>query len=167
MIKSPTNSQSRAGTSFEDRVLKHLNDLTNAQKSSEERQFLFEKHIEEKLNSYMKDHQSRIQGPSRLTQNQEPYSRPVHGVYQRQHLEPARSIHGVIHRQYQEPARTVHDAIEDFDDFEEFDQNFPIKKLENVEDLEYTVRKDLEFKFLLVNLFFAICSCFVCKTFSF
>lgn len=38
----------------------------------------------------------------------------------------------------------------DYDDYEEFDENFPINKEENVGELELSIRKDLSFKLRLV-----------------
>lgn len=45
----------------------------------------------------------------------------------------------------------------DGDDFEEFDQDFPIKKSTSVEELEWNIRTDLEYKFrLVIELLFSI-----------
>lgn len=58
---------------------------------------------------------------------------------QRQHLEPVRpDFHSP------DPVPLVE---EDFDDF---DENFPIKVKQGVESLEWNIRTDLEFKFSLV-----------------
>lgn len=154
-INPPTKSQ--PVTSFEDKVLKHLNDLSEAQKSSEERQTLFEARMEKKMYAFLNDH-SLMQGPSRSNQNQThewQHQAPVRINDQSRMHGPSRSNHNQTRqRQYHEPAPPVHDAIPDFEDFEEFDQNFPIDKFENVAELEYNIRKDLELKFLLVNLYF-------------
>lgn len=137
LIQSPT----KAAPSFEERVLKHLGDLTNAQKS-------FEARIEKRLDNFEKSHQSQssVQCPNRLHQNQEPI-RSTYDANQRRNMEQPRHIRGEYHMP---PVPTVHDDTHYFEDFEELDQNFPITKPENVEDLEYNTRKDLDFKLLLV-----------------
>jgi len=145
--------------------LKHLNDLTNAQKTFEERQFSFEARIEKKFETFLEDHKSRTQGRIRSTQSQnEDPIRRFRDANQWQNLEPARSarsIPDIIRRQYQEPAQVVYD----FDDFEEFDRNFPKEEKADVEELEYNTRKNLELKFELVKPFFVISICFVSVTF--
>lgn len=155
LIEPPIKLSSQTATSFEDRVMKHLNDLTKAQKSFEERQFSFETRMENKLDAFLND-QSRMQGPSSSTQNQTQWQhkKPVRLNDQSRMLGTSRSSQNENQWQYQEPAHPVHDAIPDLDDFEEFDQNFPIEIFENVAELEYNVRKDLELKFILVILYF-------------
>lgn len=168
-VQPPTILSSQPGTSTEDKFMKHLNDLAKAQKAYEERQSSFETRIEQKLDAFLNDH-LRMQGSSRSIQNQS----------QRQSQENARlndhfrmqssshSTQNQTHQQRQEPAHPVHEAIPDFDDFEEFDQNFPIDEFENVAELENNIRKDLELKFLLVILYFHIYVMFsVCKQFFF
>ncbi|KAJ6642674.1 hypothetical protein Bhyg_07627, partial [Pseudolycoriella hygida] len=41
--------------------------------------------------------------------------------------------------------------VDDFEDFEELDGKFPIRKKRYVEELEYSIRADLEFRFLLLS----------------
>lgn len=41
----------------------------------------------------------------------------------------------------------------DYDDFEDLDENFPIKAKDTVEDFESALRTDLNFKLRLVNYF--------------
>lgn len=152
-IKPPMSSSSQSGTSFEDKIMKHLNDLTKAQKSSEERQARMERILEGFMNAQMPMH---MQAPGRSTQNETQWHhrKPAHLNDQSSMQGPSRSTKIQTHRQHQEPDHPVYEDIPDFDDFEELDQNFPIEKFENVSELEYNVRKDLELKFLLVILYF-------------
>lgn len=66
--------------------------------------------------------------------------------YQSRHNGGIRNEIQIRHREQVSPERYV----DDFEDFEELDQNFPVDRQANVEGLEFNIRKDLEFKFLLV-----------------
>lgn len=123
LIRPATTFSTQNGMSFEERILKDLNDLKRAQKTSEENRLLFEARVEKRLDNFLND-QSRVQGLCGATQ-----------------------IRTQSHHHDSLPVPT---AVEDFEDFEEFDQNFPIERLEYVEELEWSIRKDLEFKFRLV-----------------
>ncbi len=124
--------------SFEDGVLKELRALAENQKS-------FEARIEKRLNNFFND-QSRVQHP--YAQNpyvQNPY---VQHPFVQHSYDVSRNGRR-NHHQQQHPVASA--PIEDLDDFEEFDKNFPIRAHENIEELEWNIRRDLEFKFLLVN----------------
>lgn len=131
--------------SFEDRVLKELCDLKKTQES-------FEARIEKKIETFFNDQlhgngqshmhgngQMRLQGNSQLKMRGNGQSRMHLSRMQYQ----SRQI------QHREPVFPEHCA-DDFDDFEEMDENFPVDILMNVEELELAIRRDLEFKFRLV-----------------
>lgn len=42
-------------------------------------------------------------------------------------------------------------AIDETDDYDDLDENFPIKVPSNIENLEWNIQKDLQFKLRLVN----------------
>lgn len=108
--------------SFEDNILAHLIDLKNAQKKSEEQRLVFESRMVLKMDSFMNNIMLQSQGRS---QNRG----------QTQHLDLCQSS---------DLARFTEE------DFEDLDENFPIILTENVDKLEWDIRQNLEFKFLLV-----------------
>lgn len=150
--EAPEKLSTQPSTAFEDMVKKHLDGLSKVQKSLEERQFSFEERIEKKLDAFFNG-QSHMHGSNSLRQNQ---------THQLQHKDRARlndqsrmmqgpSRSSQNHQLQREKRGHCHDVIPDFDGFEEIDQNFPVEVCENVEELEYNIRKDLELKLILVN----------------
>lgn len=149
------STSSQGGMSFEERVLKELSDLKKAQET-------FEARIEMRIETFFDD-QSRMQGSgqyrmqgnshsqmqengqSRMQANDQPRIQ-----YQNRQYGGFRNEIQIRHREPVSPERYIHD----FEDFEELDQNFPVHIQSNVEVLEYKIRRDLEFKFLLVIYLF-------------
>lgn len=102
--------------------MKHLFDIKNDQKKSEEKRLAFEARMVKKWDIFVND----IMHSQGRNQNRG----------QMQHSEP-------LH---------ADDAVEfTEEDFERLDENFPITLQENVPNFEWDLRKNLEFKFLLVT----------------
>ncbi len=148
-IRPATMITSQIGMSFEERVLKELSDLKKTQQS-------FEARIEKRIETFVNDHsrmqdnsRSRFQGLQGHVSNSGSRMRGNHqsGMqYQSRHYGGIRNEIQIRHREQVSPERYV----DDFEDFEKLDQNFPVDRQANVEGLEFNIRKDLEFKFLLV-----------------
>lgn len=175
-ISTATTASSQVDISFEERVLKELTDLKKTQERFEER---IESRIEHFFNDQTRmqsNSQLHLQGKnnfrfqgtsqsdslgsqSHFQRNEHPRSRLIHhqsyepGKYQQSGMNyPNRQCDGIRngtqtrHREPVSPERYT----DDFEDFEELDKNFPINTKANVEDLELSIRRDLDFKFLLV-----------------
>lgn len=107
-------------TSFEQEVIKHLIDIKNAQKKSEDSRLLFEARMVLKLDA----------GINCIVQSQ--------GQNQNR---------AQMHQPEPEPSDQARFTDEDFD---ELDKHYPIKRELRVENLEQTIRQDLNYKLLLV-----------------
>lgn len=160
----PAVTSPQRGSTFEERVLKELGDLKKTQQS-------FEARIESRIETFINDQtrtqgngQSCLQSSGRFRSHDNGRSRfqgnsqsSVQGNYQSGLQFRSRQYGGtqntvqIRHWEQASPKRYVHD-FEEFEEFEELDRNFPIRSKNTVPDLEFNIRKDLEFKFLLVNL---------------
>ncbi|XP_037034267.1 uncharacterized protein LOC119073068 [Bradysia coprophila] len=109
---------------FEETVLRSLNELKNAQKKQEERQVLFEAKMIVKHDNLVNDlFQTQGRNPN---------------LGQKKDLEPVRpEVHPV------NPVPLVED------DFEDLDENFPVRRLRGVEKLEWNLRTNLDLKLRL------------------
>lgn len=107
-------------TSFEQYVMNHLLHLKNAQKKSEESRLLFEARMVLKLDTVL----TSIVQPQGQNQNRA----------QMDLLEPESTDQGRFTEE----------------DFDELDKQYPIKRQLRVENLERTLRRDLNYKLLLV-----------------
>ncbi|XP_037048482.1 uncharacterized protein LOC119082931 [Bradysia coprophila] len=92
--------------------------------------------------------QARMQGngQSRLQGNVQSRMQPI-GQF---------GMQGNGHSRMQYQSRQIHHRepehyVEDFDDFEELDENFPVIIRANVDDLEFSIRRDLEFKYRMLT----------------
>lgn len=119
--------------SFEEAVLSELKELRKSQKESDERLRFFEERVEAKCNAIVSAMQ--MQGRNRNVGQRQERQEPV---------PPTPSM---------SPA-----AAFDYEDFEEFDEHFPVQSDRNVDELEWNIRKDLTFRFRLVN-----CMCNCCR----
>lgn len=117
--------------SFEERVLQELGNLKKSQES-------FETRIENKIEAFIKDHSSNVQSNRKSSVQGDDQARIRFQSRQHSKLQ-------VRHRD-SVPERYV----DDLDDYDELDQNFPLDAKHYVDELEYNIRKKLEFKFLLV-----------------
>lgn len=150
--QAPTTT--RPQLAIEDIVKKHLDELS---KAFEGRQLSFEARIEKKMDFFF-NNQPRMHGSNRPMQNQ---------THQLQHQvragfnnqcgveRPSRLMQNQNNQwQHEEHDHPVDDVTPDFEDFEALDEHFPIEVFENVAELEYNTRKDLELTLLLVSLYF-------------
>ncbi|KAJ6642852.1 hypothetical protein Bhyg_07808 [Pseudolycoriella hygida] len=141
-IEPPTTISSQIGMSFEERILKELSDLKKTQQS-------FEARIEARIKTFSND-QLRMQYNSRprFHGNGESHMFGNHmsGVqYQSRQYGGIRNEIPIRHRESVFQERFA----DDFEDFEELDQHFPVNRTSHVEELEFNIRKDLEFQFRL------------------
>lgn len=98
----------------------------------------FENRIENKIQTFINDQSTNMRSNRKST---------VHGSDQ-SHIGLQSRQYGKAQVRYRDPVPERY--VDDFDDFEELDENFPLNTKPNVEELEYNIRKNLEFKFLLV-----------------
>lgn len=118
-----------------DRLLRELNEVKNCQKKkSEEQRVTFEKRIEAKLQDLNRFRGQEQSGPSGNSQNRE-------NRFNHRGQDQCGSS--------STPARE-HDPFP-ADDFLDFDVDYPINRDAGIEELEWNIRTDLEFKFRLVN----------------
>lgn len=149
-IQSATTQSSEGKLSFEETVLKELSNLKKSQQS-------FEARIETRIETIFND-QSQIRGngrkegngESRLMSNTQRRMESNGHQSQMQLGRGSRQFGGTeIQSRHREQVSYKH-RIEDFEEFEEFDENFPVTTKPDLESLEYNIRKNLNFKFLLV-----------------
>lgn len=140
--------------SFEERILKELFDLKKNQESFESR---IEKRIETFFNEQAKaqlrmqgNNQSNMQATGQLRMQGNFQSRMLgNGQSRMQDNDQSRMQYQSRQNRQRQPAFSEQ-YVDDFDDFEEMDEHFPVNIKSNVEELEFSIRKDLEFKFRLV-----------------
>lgn len=135
VIVMPATLPSQECISFEEKMLRAIDDLKKAHEASEQRRLVFEARIDKKVNTFVNEHRSGSRTLSIGNQIR------------------AQNLNSDSFARMRGVAARAQAAIEDDEDFEEFDKNFPVAKKANVEDLEWNIRRDLDFKFLLVISF--------------
>lgn len=101
-------------------------------------QELFETRIENKIETFIKDQSTNIQNNRQSS---------VQGNGQ-SHIRFQSRQQGRLQVRHRDPA--PHRYVDDLDDYDELDEKFPLDAKHYVEELEYNIRTNLEFKFLLV-----------------
>lgn len=146
---APSSTAAAGGMSlFEEKILKELGEIKSNQRKTDER-----------INR-LESVQNKLQAPAPVGQNQGHdlsvtlQSRRHDSVGQGHSRGHGMSSfvqsrgHGSMGPSYSNFQECQPDFA--FDEFEEFDANFPIRKPEQVETLEWSIRSDLEYKFRLV-----------------
>lgn len=128
----------------EERILKELTDLKKRQES-------FESRIENKLETYQEQLRMQSKSKSREKGSGQGHSQMRGSNYslhqpRTQNQFQSRQRVAKRHRDQARPER----FIDDYEEFEELDKSFPVPKVAYVDELELSIRRDVDFKFLLV-----------------
>lgn len=106
---------------FEAKVISVLEELKKSQKESDDKRLMFETRMETKWEMFVKDMRQGGQGQDR-------------GQSRSEHVK----------------ANVDNTPSPDYEDFEKLDESFPVKFEGEAEELEWNVKKDLNFKLRLV-----------------